>query len=153
LNSQALTDSASALIPSNPAGRGYLPPEPNLAGDGGPVGPIAEIPVYLDGGITTTAGGGANQDVIVLTRPSDHLLFESTPNVSVNLEPLCGTMQARIRLGGAVIAHRPCSTAAERGRSSCAMLKGPPTASRRHGLQVRCVSWRAPAPSWLLFPE
>jgi HK97 family phage major capsid protein len=98
LNSQALTDSASALIPSNPAGRGYLPAEPALAGDGGPVGPIAGIPTYLDGAITTTAGAGSNQDVVVLTRPSDHLLLESTPNMTVNLEPLSGTLQARIVL-------------------------------------------------------
>ena len=44
-----------------------------------------------------TFGSAVNQDVIIACRPSDMLLFESTPVMSVQTEVLSGTLQARLQ--------------------------------------------------------
>jgi hypothetical protein len=79
----------------NPPGRGHMT-DPDELEAGGPIGPIAGVPTYLDGGMPLTLN--TNQDPIIVTRPADHLLFESEPVFQVATEPLSGTLQARIIL-------------------------------------------------------
>jgi hypothetical protein len=57
-------------------------------------------PVFPDDAIPATLGTGSNQDAILLCRPSDNLLLESDERMSVNVEPLSGTLQARLQLRG-----------------------------------------------------
>jgi len=64
-----------------------------------PVEPDDAVPTNLTYNSAThnwTTGG--TQDVIVACRPSDSMLFESTPRASVQTEVLSGTLQARIQM-------------------------------------------------------
>lgn len=44
--------------------------------DGGPVGPVAGLPVLLEAVLPSNLGAGTNQDVVVAVRPADLLLLE-----------------------------------------------------------------------------
>jgi HK97 family phage major capsid protein len=55
---------------------------------------ILGFPAYQDGAIPA----GTNADVIIALRPSDLLLYESTPKFSVLPDVLSGTLQVRLRL-------------------------------------------------------
>lgn len=73
--------------------------------------PLLGFPHALDDLIPATLGGtgptNGTQDAIIAMRPSDSILMESEPHTDVFLEPLAGTMQARLRLNGNACAiHR-----------------------------------------------
>lgn len=70
-------------------------------GDGrtpsGLVGQIQGLPVVVDPNITITAGAGTNQDVVIVTRRADQLLFEvGAPTVAVETGVLSNTLQVKI---------------------------------------------------------
>ena len=54
-------------------------------------------PVYVSDAIPANLGAAANQDSIIVMRGSGIPLFEGVPNVSVKLEVLSGTLQARLQ--------------------------------------------------------
>jgi HK97 family phage major capsid protein len=63
----------------------------------GLVGQIQGLPVVVDPNITITAGAGTNQDVIIVTRRADQLLFEvGAPTVNVDSAVLSNTLQVKI---------------------------------------------------------
>jgi HK97 family phage major capsid protein len=89
--------------------RPIVPPDlhpPVHDGTGGPEAVSADLgwPVFCDDAIPTTLGAGANQDVIIVCRPSDLLLFEAEPRNAVLTEVLSGTLGARIQLRNYVAA-------------------------------------------------
>ena len=73
-----------------------------------PVEPDDAVPTNLTYDSTNhvfTTGG--TQDVIIACRPSDSMLFESTPRAVVRTEVLSGTLQARIQMHRyAAVLHR-----------------------------------------------
>jgi hypothetical protein len=88
---------------------GHTPPGdiPYLFDDNRPT-PVTCIlgwPVFCDDAIPATLGAASNQDVIVLCRPTDMLLLESSPRTRVMFDTgLSGTLQARLQLHGYVAA-------------------------------------------------
>jgi HK97 family phage major capsid protein len=52
--------------------------------DAGPFGPIHGLGVFLDGALPTTLGAGGNQDVVIVTRPRDLLVWQTTPILEVH---------------------------------------------------------------------
>ena len=63
----------------------------------GLVGQIQGLPVVIDPNIPITLGAGTNEDIIVVTRRSDQLLFEvGAPTVAVETGVLSGNLQVRI---------------------------------------------------------
>lgn len=63
----------------------------------GAVGSMQGLPVFLDANIPITLGAGTNQDVIIVARFDDDLLFEdSTPTVAVYDGVLSANLQVRI---------------------------------------------------------
>jgi hypothetical protein len=56
------------------------------------------VPVVIDQNITTTAGGGSNQDTIYAVRSSDFFLWEGTMRTRVLTEILSGTLQVRLQI-------------------------------------------------------
>lgn len=94
----AQLDSASRpyIIPT--AGQG---PTNALAGQSdaaaeGLVGNILGVPVYIDANVQTTVS--STRDVIYVTRPSDHWLFESSIRTRVLPEVGSGTLTVRLQL-------------------------------------------------------
>jgi HK97 family phage major capsid protein len=63
------------------------------------VGVMAGLPVYVDANIPTTLGGGT-EDVILVLRGSDVMLWESDIKTRVLPEPLSGTLTVRLQLYG-----------------------------------------------------
>lgn len=82
--------------------RPILPPSSH------PVGPtqqeLMSWQVYCDDAIPSNLGVGGNQDVIICLRYSGLMLLEAEPRTTVALEPLSGTLQARIQLRNYVAA-------------------------------------------------
>jgi HK97 family phage major capsid protein len=64
------------------------------------VAPLLGWPIFPDDAIPATLGAGSNQDAILACRPSDNVLLESDLRTTVNVEPLSGTLQARLQLRG-----------------------------------------------------
>jgi HK97 family phage major capsid protein len=63
----------------------------------GLVGQIQGLPVVIDPNITITAGAGTNQDVVIVTRAQDQLLYEvGAPTISVETGVLSANLQVRI---------------------------------------------------------
>mgnify|MGYP003482212829 FL=1 len=63
----------------------------------GLVGQIQGLPVVIDPNISITLGAGTNQDVIIVTRRSDQLLFEvGAPTVAV--ETGVGSANLKVRI-------------------------------------------------------
>jgi HK97 family phage major capsid protein len=63
----------------------------------GLVGQIQGLPVVVDPNIPTNLGTNTNQDVIIVTKRSDHLLFEvGSPTIAVYDGVLSGTLQVRV---------------------------------------------------------
>lgn len=63
----------------------------------GLVGQIQGLPVVVDANIPTNLGTNTNQDVIIVTRRSDQLLFETgAPTVAVETGVLSASLQVRI---------------------------------------------------------
>lgn len=62
---------------------GGAPADADLEANDGPFGPVLGLPVYCNGALPTNLGTGDNQDVLVLARPSDYLMFEGVPDASV----------------------------------------------------------------------
>lgn len=102
-------------------------PGPEIFDDGvpTPVGAVAGFPLFCDDAIPTTLNGDhdfpagpGNQDAIIGCRPSDMLLLEAPPRMSVMLEPLSGTLQARLQLrsyAAAILGRYPSGIASLRG--------------------------------------
>jgi len=68
-------------------------------GDAGPVGPFfAAVPGYLTTAMPTTLGAASNQDPVIVTRPSDHLLLTSTPTTDVFAETYADSIGLLFRL-------------------------------------------------------
>ena len=71
----------------------------DLANGDGPFGPLAGLPAFIDGALPLTLN--TDQDVAIATRPSDHLLLESDPQVMVAYDTdQAGNLQAVVRLYG-----------------------------------------------------
>lgn len=62
----------------------------------GPVGTMLGVPVYIDANVQTTVS--STYDVIYVTRPSDHWLFESSIRTRVLPEVGSGTLTVRLQL-------------------------------------------------------
>ena len=63
----------------------------------GAVGTVQGLPVFLDANIPITLGAGTNQDLIIVARFSDDLLFEDpVPTVAVYEGVLSANLQVRI---------------------------------------------------------
>jgi hypothetical protein len=62
-----------------------------------PVGGLVGLPIFTSESISSTLGAGANQDTILAVRPSDLLLWESQPALSIFTEALSGNLEARIQ--------------------------------------------------------
>jgi len=63
----------------------------------GAVGTMQSLPVFLDANIPITLGAGTNQDLIIVARFSDDLLFEDpVPTVTVYEGVLSANLQVRI---------------------------------------------------------
>jgi HK97 family phage major capsid protein len=60
--------------------------------DAGPFGPIHGLGVFADAAIPTTLGVGSNQDAIVLTRPRDLLVWQTTPDLQIKRETYADSM-------------------------------------------------------------
>lgn len=58
----------------------------------------SQLPVFLDPGVPTNLGAGTNEDRIIVFRPADSVLFESTPKAEVFREPLAKNLQVVYRL-------------------------------------------------------
>jgi HK97 family phage major capsid protein len=93
-------DSATApIVPPGFFPVSVAPPEtPDDMPD--PVAPLLGWPVFPDDAIPTNLGTGSNQDAIIACRPSDNLVLESDLRTTVAMEPLSGTLQARLQLRG-----------------------------------------------------
>jgi len=87
---------------------GHFPSEPlpDLFDDSRPtpVAPLLGWPIYLDDSIPAALGAGSNQDVVISVRPSDLLIWESSPRLSIFPEPLSGTLGVRLQMHGYVAA-------------------------------------------------
>lgn len=99
---------------------GYQPADPvddALDDDPAAAPSILGWPTYLSDAIPANLGEAGNQDAIVLARPSDSMLFETTAKSSVNAEVLSGTLQARFSLHryAAVLWRYPTAYAQLRG--------------------------------------
>ena len=86
-------DSSSRPIASPGTGAPSISDFP-LAGNTPPSGTMLGVPFYVAGAIPA----GTNSDFIVACRPSDLLLFESTPKFAIDQQVLSGTMQVRMQL-------------------------------------------------------
>lgn len=89
------------------------------------VGTIMGLPVYQDPSIPTNLGGGTNQDMVIVARTDDSILFEGTPRTEVFREPLAAQLSLLLRLYNYVAIH------ASRYPASIATITGtglvPPT--------------------------
>jgi hypothetical protein len=65
-----------------------------VAGGYGPVGSVIGVPVWADGSIVA----GTTADDILLLRPSDMYLWESTPRLIAAINPLSASLQIRLSL-------------------------------------------------------
>jgi hypothetical protein len=90
----------TATMPIVPTGFSPTPARPTPDGKPDPVSALLGWPVFPDDAIPATLGASSTQDAIIACRPSDHLLLESDLRTTVNLEPLSGTLQARLQLRG-----------------------------------------------------
>lgn len=59
---------------------------------------LLAYPVRQNDAIPTNLGVGANQDTVILCRPSDWLILESESRTSVMTDTLSGTLQARLQM-------------------------------------------------------
>lgn len=84
------------------SGRPFVPPTDRPAGPGPAVGNWAGKPIFEAPALPSNLGTGANQDVVIVTRPSDHLLFESVPVLATNVDAagLAGQLTVIVTLGG-----------------------------------------------------
>lgn len=105
-------------LPSYYFGRGSSMPDP--------IGGLQGLPVFLTESVPATLGSGANQDVIIASRPTDSILLESEPTTAVIREPGSGSMSARLQWHGraaALTSRRPASIAVLSG-SGMAIASG-----------------------------
>ena len=88
-----------------------------------PIGSLVGVNTYLDDAISTTTGG---QVPLILCIPQDLLLLESDPVTAVMLQPLAGTMQARIQM------HRYAAAITGRYPTGIAVITGTGTVPVEH---------------------
>ena len=63
----------------------------------GIAGHIAGLPVILDAQIPTTLGAGTNQDVVIVARMSDMMLWESQPQLVTMNQPYANQLSVLVR--------------------------------------------------------
>ena len=71
---------------------------------------LLAYPTWENDSIPTNLGAAGNQDVVVCFRPSDLLVWESAPTMSVFTDVASGTLEARVQLRrhvGAVLGRYP----------------------------------------------
>lgn len=83
------------IVPTAQGPYNALAGQSGLAAEG-PVGTMLGIPVYIDANVQTTVS--STYDVIYVTRPSDHWLFESSIRTRVLPEVGSGTLTVRLQL-------------------------------------------------------
>jgi len=76
-------------------GTGYLG---TSAPDDGPFGPVAGLPVYLDGTLPADEGASGDQDVILAARGSDLVLLEDEPHFTAVIGGAAGGSQMTVFL-------------------------------------------------------
>lgn len=64
----------------------------------GPVGAIQGLPVWLDPNIPTNLGAGTNEDIIIVSRFTDHWLWESVLRTRTLPEVGSGTLTVRMQI-------------------------------------------------------
>lgn len=64
----------------------------------GKVGTIAGLDVYIDSLIPTSLGAGTNQDVVIVMKPDDSILYEGTLNAEVFREPVADQLSVLFRV-------------------------------------------------------
>jgi len=72
--------------------------EDNTGAQGGPVGSILGLPVYLDANLPTNLGAGTNQDPILVGRFSDAYLWEGAVRTRVLPEVVSQNLEVRLQL-------------------------------------------------------
>jgi HK97 family phage major capsid protein len=106
-----------AQNPQNAMGTGTL-----LAAEG-PVGDLLGVPVILDANLATNLGAGTNEDRVVLFRPDDDLLYESSIRTRTLPEIKSNTLQVVVQVYGYL------AFSAERYPKSTAVITGLTTPS------------------------
>jgi HK97 family phage major capsid protein len=81
----------AAQNPQNAAGT-----ETDLSAEGY-VGTLQGLPVYQDPNIPTGLGAGTNEDIVIVARTDDIILFESTPRSEAFREPLAAQLSVLLR--------------------------------------------------------
>jgi len=66
------------------------------------VGSMQGLTVFVDASIPATNGAGTNEDIVIVTRLSDNLLWESSPRARVFEEVGSGTLTVRLQVYGYV---------------------------------------------------
>jgi HK97 family phage major capsid protein len=79
---------------------------------------LVQYPVKLDDAIPRNLGGGTNQDVIILCKPSDMVLLEGEPRTNVFVEVGSGNLRARIQM------HRYVAAVLNRYPTGIAAIEG-----------------------------
>jgi hypothetical protein len=111
-------------------GRPFGLPTPWYFGSGpstpDPIAGINGLPVFGDEAISAVLGAAANQDQIIILRPTDLMLFEGQPVTNVYREPLSGNLGARIQMHKrvAAITNRYSSGIATVGGSGFTVQEG-----------------------------
>jgi len=59
---------------------------------------VMGTPLMVDQAIPTNLGGGTNEDRVIATVMTDHVLFESDFRARAMVEPLAGTLGVRFQL-------------------------------------------------------
>ena len=94
----ALDSSNRPLVVPNAQGPyNSLGAETNVDSEGGPVGTIQGVSVFVDASIPTNLGAGANEDRIIVTRMDQLYLFEGELRTRAMQEVLSGTLQVRLQ--------------------------------------------------------
>jgi hypothetical protein len=78
--------------------------EPSAAGAGpellipeGPFGNLALLPAFMDPSIPTNLGAGTNEDRVIVTRPSDFLLFEGAMRFRIVPQKKADTLEVLLQ--------------------------------------------------------
>ena len=87
-------------------------------GSEGFVGMFCGLPVYTDANIATNLGVGTNQDVVIIARASDSVLYEGTPKAEAMAQTYGANLQVLVRM------YNYAAFTAERQAKSVAVIGG-----------------------------